>query len=104
VEIGLHAEASTELEEAAAWYEARGLELGEELVEEVDRALETIAESPERWPLWPGVRPKLPVRRFLLPRYPFALPYVVRPDKVVVVAIAHTGRRPRYWLNRVQGP
>jgi hypothetical protein len=49
VELGLHSEASAELDEAATWYETQGLELGEEFVEEINRAFETILESPDRW-------------------------------------------------------
>ena len=67
--LRLHEKASAELEEAAAWYESRRAGIGDELVEETDRAFETIEESPERWPLWPGLRAELSVRRFVLPRF-----------------------------------
>jgi hypothetical protein len=42
------------------------------------------------------------VRRFLLPRFPFAVAYVIRGDDVLVLAIAHTRRRPGYWRGRTQ--
>jgi hypothetical protein len=35
-------------------------------------------------------------------RFPFALPYVMREDLVVVLAIAHVRRRPGYWLERAK--
>jgi plasmid stabilization system protein ParE len=99
--IELHHAASAELEAAAEWYESRRDELGEELLQEVDRALEVIAESPSTWPLWPDVRPSSGVRRFILPRFPFALPYVILGDRIVVLAVAHMRRRPRYWMTRL---
>jgi hypothetical protein len=34
-------------------------------------------------------------------RFPFALPYLVLEELVVVLAIAHVRRRPGYWLKRV---
>jgi plasmid stabilization system protein ParE len=102
VEVQLHEHAEAELERIVAWYERRGRGLGAELLEEIALALETIGEEPDVWPPWPGVRAKLPVRRFLLPRFPFSLPYIVVGDGVIVLAVAHNSRRPRYWLKRVK--
>lgn len=44
------------------------------------------------------------MRRFLLKRFPFALPYLVLEDLVVVLAIAHERRQPQYWLKRAKPP
>lgn len=35
-------------------------------------------------------------------RFPFALPYLVLEELVVVLAVAHVRRRPGYWLQRVR--
>ena len=33
--------------------------------------------------------------------FPYAVIYLCRPDETVVVAIAHTHRRPFYWVDRL---
>jgi len=41
------------------------------------------------------------IRRQMLHRFPYAVVYLCRPDEIVVVAVAHTRRRPLHWLHRV---
>ena len=101
--LRLHPGASADLTSAGDWYEQQLPGLGADLADEVDRALGAIAERPMTWPLWPGVGEALGVRRFLLARFPCALAYVVNGDEVVVLAIAHTRRRPGFWLERLSG-
>lgn len=93
----VHRDATAELEAAAEWYESEEEGLGEELLEEVARALAVIAESPM---IWPSVRRKGTLRRFVLSRFPFAIIYAVVADRVRVFAIAHQKRRPGYWRHR----
>jgi hypothetical protein len=39
---------------------------------------------------------------FLLPRFPYGVVYLAAADtSIVVVAVAHARRRPRYWLTRI---
>jgi plasmid stabilization system protein ParE len=102
VKIVFHREASAELEEAEDWYEAQRPGLGDDLSAEVERALGLIEESPTVWPRWPGAPPLPVVRRFLLARFPFALAYLAEPSRVVVLAVAHTKRRPGYWFHRAK--
>ncbi|WP_224240715.1 type II toxin-antitoxin system RelE/ParE family toxin [Hyalangium gracile] len=96
----LHPSASLELDAAAEWYERRGSELGQDFIEEVRKALRVIAERPGTFPAWPGLNHTPPIHRFLLSRFPFALPYMVSDERVVVLAVAHLRRRPGYWLRR----
>lgn len=49
--LELHRDAGVELDAAAAWYEDHRAGLGEELVEEVDRAFDVILAAPRTWPL-----------------------------------------------------
>lgn len=98
----LNEEARSELSATANWYEERSPGLGDDFAAAVLRALGSIEESPETWPPWPGVRQSPLIHRFLLPDFPFALPYVVLKDRVVVLAIAHVRQRPGYWLKRVR--
>jgi plasmid stabilization system protein ParE len=100
--LHLLAEASTELADAAEWYERQQLGLGSAFSSAVFRALDAIEESPDTWPEWPGVHHTPPIRRLLLPDFPFAVPYMVLEDRVVVLAITHVRRRPGYWLKRTR--
>lgn len=52
--LALHPGAIADLSSAGDWYERQLAGLGADLVDEVDRALEAIAERPSVWPLWPG--------------------------------------------------
>jgi plasmid stabilization system protein ParE len=93
-------EAEEELAEAAAYYEARQPGLGVELVLEMDAALATIADNPQAFPRW---RDDRIYRKHVLRRFPYIVFYVHVPgdDDVLVVAIAHSKRRPGYWLSRM---
>ena len=40
-------------------------------------------------------------RRFaVLDRFPFAVPYQIKREEIVILALAHTSRRPGYWSRR----
>jgi len=104
VRTQIHPEAELELFEAAVWYEQQRAGLGEELLAEVTRCLDVVSEAPSTWPRWPGA-PDLepPVRRVLTDPFPFAIGYQAFSDHVVILAFAHTSRRPFYWSQRVGG-
>jgi hypothetical protein len=36
----------------------------------------------------------------VLPRFPYAIAYQVYSDRVVVLAVVHGNRAPRYWMDR----
>lgn len=100
--IRLHPDASWELIEAGVWYENRRAGLGDVFGSVIAQAVVLIEEQPDRWPIWPGLRHTPPIRRFLLQDHPFAIPYIIREESVVVLAIAHLRRRPGYWLPRAR--
>jgi len=95
--VRLHAGARAELEDAALWYEQEQEGLGAAFLAEVARAAATIEEAPATWPLF---RKSTGIRRFLRARFPYALLYRSDSDAVVVLAVAHTKRRPGYWRAR----
>jgi plasmid stabilization system protein ParE len=64
--------------------------------EEIDAAEAAIVQFPDAWPAFDHG-----TRRYLLRRYPFSVIYRIETDRVLIVAIAHAHRRPRYWKNRV---
>jgi hypothetical protein len=76
-------------------------DLGGELLAEVEHLLLTNQEHP-----LPGTtvtaKGRDTLRRILLERFPYALIVAVRPDKRLVLAVAHLRRRPGYWRARVR--
>lgn len=76
--VDLHAEALDELEDAAAWYEARGVGLGLEFTAEIGRVIAAIRERPQAFPQWV---PEDPVRRALARRFPCTGFFEVEPER-----------------------
>ena len=59
------------------------------------------------WP-FPGtpiddLKSGIEVRRLSVGRFPYSLIHIVDTELVVVLAVAHQRRRPRYWVDRVDG-
>jgi plasmid stabilization system protein ParE len=55
---------------------------------------------PQAAPLVEGVSDELWVRRVSIRRFPYFVAYLVVDEAVVVLAVAHERRRPRYWIDR----
>lgn len=82
--------------EASLSYEAASTNLGDDFLDDVQRVIDALCESPL---LGPGIGGKF--RRALLHRFPFSLIYSVESDGILIVAVAHQRRRPDYWRNRL---
>jgi plasmid stabilization system protein ParE len=97
----LEPEAEVELRAAAAWYKERSPEVARRFLREVRELARAVARMPLRFPVL--VEPVLdpPVRRALLPSFPYALVFVVAEDGAHVLAVAHQHRVPGYWLYRL---
>ena len=99
-----HPAAERDVSETVDWYEAASPGLGGAFLDELERALALVAESPGAWPTWPswpGADPMRQVRRFRLSRFPHAIAYRASGTAVLVIAVAHPSRAPRYWHDRV---
>ena len=86
---------------AASWYDDQQDGLGDEFLDEVQDAWETIRLAPESVARHEQYSGKHEVRRCILKRFPFSVVFLCRPSEIYVVAVAHTRRRPLYWLNRL---
>ena len=95
-QIDVHPEAVAEARAAAQWYRERSALVADAFLAELGRAVESIAENPERYPQY--VRA---TRRYFLQRFPFYLVYREVSGKLEVVAIAHGRRKPGYWKRRI---
>ena len=95
--IRFHRLAMIEIGHEVDYYESKHVGLGVELEAEIDTVVTMITELPQAGPLWKG-RPDLRVA--VLQRFPFTMPYQLLATDLVVLALAHTKRRPGYWSRR----
>jgi plasmid stabilization system protein ParE len=89
------AAASEETLTALAWYRERSEAAAVAFADEVRLALDRIQRSPETW-----TSHDHGTHRTLLRRFPYEIVYRLLPDKILVVAIAHSKRKPGYWRGR----
>lgn len=83
------------------WYDERRSGLGDEFVTEVSAALDRIADVPESYPPWPRTRAGgLMIRKATIYRFPYVIAFEKDEQHVLVLAVAHSKRRPLYWLTR----
>jgi plasmid stabilization system protein ParE len=87
--------AEEEMSEAALFYEAAFLGLGEKFLADVDHTIDRLRRHPDV-----GVEVAPNLRRALLHRFPFGLIYSVESDGILIVSVAHHRRRPDYWRSR----
>lgn len=52
------------------------------------------------YPLSHHSRGQRGVRIHLLRRFPYSVIYIIAPDEIIIVALAHHSRRPGYWGRR----
>ncbi len=88
--------AQFELEDAVAWYDSHSIRLGTQFLDELDRTIRRIVAYPfSSLEIEPGLR------HCLLLRFPYGIIYGIDNDTIVIVAVAHLHREPRYWADRL---
>jgi plasmid stabilization system protein ParE len=88
--------AQREVDDAVAWYDEREEDLGRDFLDELDRVVRRIKSFPQASSeIEPGIR------RCLLARFPFGLIYGIDEDLIIVIAVSHLHRQPRYWIDRL---
>ena len=81
--------------EAALFYETANAGLGDDFLDDIQHAINTIRERPEL-----GAKVAFGFRRMLVRRFPFSIVYGIESGQIVVVAVAHQRRRPGFWKGR----
>jgi plasmid stabilization system protein ParE len=88
--------AEREFTEALCWYAERSQRAAEGFDAEFDKALEAIRANPCQFPLCDERH-----RYYLMNRFPYQIIFREEPgNEVVVIAVAHAKRKPRYWARR----
>jgi plasmid stabilization system protein ParE len=94
--------AEEEMTEAALFYEmTASARLGTDFLDDVQRAIDRLRKYPQSGEPIAGESIALALRRTLLHRFPFSLIYAIEENAIVIIAVAHHGRRPGYWQSRV---
>jgi len=92
--------AEEELIEGAVWYDDRQDGLGEQFLDEYEDAIRRILAAPSSFARVETTRSRRNLRRCLLKRFPYYVGYELLAEEIVVMAVAHTKRRPNYWIRR----
>ncbi len=84
-----------ELSDAITYYEEQQVGLGRRLKDEVDKHVNWILSNSTV----PQVR-RGGYRRVNLKIFPYHIAYIIREDTLWILAIAHSHRKPEYWIKR----
>jgi plasmid stabilization system protein ParE len=87
--------ANQEVDDAVAWYNEQAEGLGRDFLDELDRLIRLVRAHPL---LTTQIEPE--IRRFLFTRFPYSIIYGIDQESIVVIALAHQHREPRYWADR----
>ncbi len=79
--------------DAYDWYEEQKLGLGEEFLDELDGIYNKLSSHPEYFG-----KVKKNFRQAALKRFPFVIVYEIIKAEVVVFAVFHTSRNPKFKL------
>jgi plasmid stabilization system protein ParE len=88
----LHELAQQDYDTVVAWYAARSSKAAENLITEVEHALQLICDNPGRWRNGYKYYRELGVTK-----YPYVIIYSIEEDKqlVIITAFFHTSRNPK---------
>ncbi|MEP6741756.1 MAG: type II toxin-antitoxin system RelE/ParE family toxin [bacterium] len=92
-----HSEALEEYQQAVNWYASKRTDLALGFVEAIEQAVARIAEAPERWRVI-----EEDVHRCLTRVFPYGILYTMESDYILILAITHCSREPRYWKGRLR--
>ena len=92
--------AKREAHVAARWYERRQNGLGRRFLHVLHGTLLNIEQNPTHYPHLETVPDEVPIRRAIAKKFPYLVIYELRPDEVLILAVAHAKRRPNYWMQR----
>jgi toxin ParE1/3/4 len=95
--ISYHLEAVREADHAAAYYFENDPRVVHDFLEALERVMAEIQAAPHRWP-YEG---KTTAQRRQVKRFPYTIFYLNEPEKIFILAVAHTSRRPGYWKTRI---
>lgn len=94
--------ADSQAYEAVRWYERKKSGLGQRFLETYHQSFESIESSPRSFPLVKS-RSGREFRYCLLKPFAYRVGFEVRPNEVIVLAVAHLRRSSRFWIRELRG-
>jgi hypothetical protein len=91
-----------EIAAAALWFDSQRVGLGAEFWQSVDSMLLRIEQNPLGFSRSEFATDDVDIRFAVVRRFNYVIHFVVEPDEVQIVSVAHAGRRPGYWLRRTK--
>ena len=91
-EVLLEASAARDIELAFEWYESRKTGLGADFMRAIAVARDILSRDPQQFPAT-----ATPFHWYKLRRFPYALHYRIRTDKVLIAACLHFRQSPTRW-------
>lgn len=88
--------AELEYQQAYQWYQNRNQEAADNFESAFQQGLEAISQQPEIFTPLDQI-----YRYYLLEGFPYQLIYRIQSQqRIVIVTVAHTSRKPGYWRSR----
>ncbi len=88
--------AKADVRRAAHWYELRRPGLGREFVNQVDAAMNRLAENPQQYQAL-----YREVRRAIVHRFPYGVFYRIEADRIIVFCVTDLRQDPAAWKARI---
>jgi toxin ParE1/3/4 len=95
MKIRLHPEAQNELIKNVVYYEKKALGLGASFLNEFEKTAKYIHDFPLA-----SNEIDSGIRRSLMDKFEYGIIYFIHNDTVEILAIAHSKRKPNYWIKR----
>lgn len=97
MKIRIHEAAARELDEAIEWYELQSQGLGKRFKKSVTAQIRKIRKNPNWFLIESGE-----IYKVYIPKFPYKILYTSGKDSIVIWAIAHMHRKPRFWQSRTK--
>jgi toxin ParE1/3/4 len=93
--VRIHPEAAKELTHSVKWYFEQSQSAAANFLNEIERCISKITESPEIFPQYFHGS-----QRAIVKTFPYSVIFRIKMDTIEIIAIAHAKRRPGYWRRR----
>ena len=93
--VVIYSSAERDYIESLCWYATRSANAASDFDVEFDTAIRTIADDAQRFPFCDDRH-----QFYLMRSFPFQIIFRCLNGEIHIVAVAHTSRKPNYWLDR----
>jgi plasmid stabilization system protein ParE len=96
-ELIVKPQAQEDIRNSILWYEEQRSGLGRSFLVDLEGCFSHIRKNPEIF-----AEQYKELRRGLLSRFPFGVYYQIADERVFILAVLHTSRSPREWIERIK--